>query len=369
VCLLDRPFTRSSDSVYIIGGARSSRDDVDWGSSAEFWALNESYRFGHLHMDVIAERGRWFQMHPAWDVLRAHNFNDPNHRWWLTNQPGECRACWGKGCEQCDGGMYTPKDRPTGLPIYTLEPFSEIPGSVQYPMQDILDSYGENSVNVKWHTSSFAYMVPLAIHMGFKRIIIRGWEQKSDTEYREQRPASMMWLGVAIGKGIVVDQPADRALMGGNDVLYGYEKLPGYTAMHAEILHKQCLRDLQKHQALVNAAVGRVGEVADRLKQAIDGTARAQLARDLQAAEVARINAMMALNTYSGAVQVARTVLNQIRGVPSPDEIKTLGYQPAEPRPFTSAEMAEPVDEIKHEHTHEELIGPAASKRRRRKRK
>lgn len=277
--------SRKKDKVALVGMAESNRylapfDDPEW----EIWSLNEGYNIkgtvkdknGNPVRDKDGKKvkepflKRWdmlFQMHPDWDYTREGNFNHQNYWSWLQNKPMECRTCHGKGfigvkvksgekvpCpdKNCQNGLYVP-ERNEDFPIVMLFEDKRVPGTVQYPFVDIMDSFGENRKHVRYFTNSFGYMVALAIFMGYKEIAIYGFEMSSDEEYANQKPNAEFWIGIAIGRGIKLTLTEGTHLLGGREKLYGYEKMPGFTKMHAEIRfreankkHKQAVEKLQQ---------------------------------------------------------------------------------------------------------------------------
>ena len=275
-------FERKKDKLAIVGMAQTNRsqapfDDPEW----EIWSLNEAYFTietqkgddGKPLKDDAGEKirapflKRWdvmFQLHPRWDYEREHNFNHPNHWPWLLNKPMECRTCHGRGytavkpngdkvpCPEpnCQGGTYVP-GRPEDFPVLMLYEDERVTGSTAYPFSEIVDAYGVNKDNVRFFTSSFAYMMAMAIHMGYPTIGVWGFEMSSQEEYGNQKPCADFWIGVAVGKGIEIVQPENCSLLGLKEKLYGYEKLPGFTAMHAEIQFNQARKNFEKAQKKV----------------------------------------------------------------------------------------------------------------------
>jgi hypothetical protein len=65
------------------------------------------------------------------------------------------------------------------------------------------------------------YMMAYAIEAGYKNIQIFGVEMSHDSEYAYQRPNMEYWIGIAKGKGINVQVPANCSLLRGD--LYGFE--------------------------------------------------------------------------------------------------------------------------------------------------
>lgn len=160
-------FTSSKD--------RAPFDDPEW----EIWGLNALY-------DELPRYDRWFELHK-----RQVNLNDegPTHIWRLAEM-------------RC--------------PIYMIEHFEDIPTSTPYPLKEVLKAFRP------YLTSSFSYMVALAILEGFKEIGVYGIDT-ADEEWGSQRPSLEYLLGVAEGRGIRVTIPAESSLLRA-PFLYGYQE-------------------------------------------------------------------------------------------------------------------------------------------------
>lgn len=286
------PFVLTKPTVCLIGMAETSRHLAPWDDpEVEIWGINESYARRNLapkknprdkaeiRQPYMKRWDRWFQMHPRWDCLRLDNFNHENHPLWLVGEQGRCLMCGGKGkiqqtqkpCKDCNAtGIYDPKvdhrfENGYPFPIYMLEPQPDIPGSAQYPFEEIIASYGVNAENVEFFTNSFGYMAALAIHMGAKKIEAYGFEMSSKTEYGQQKPNACFWSGIAIGRGVHIALPEGCTLLGHGEKLYGYEKVPGYTSMHAEIQVNALNQAFQKAQGELNHIRGQKVAVMNRL--------------------------------------------------------------------------------------------------------
>jgi hypothetical protein len=101
-----------------------------------------------------------------------------------------------------------------------------IPKSVAYPLHDVVDkvfhSFRRGEDTVKYFTSTFAYMVGIAVLEEFERIEIYGFEMSDDIEYVKQKACAEFWLGYAMGQGIEIYTPPGNqimwsALYGGNE--------------------------------------------------------------------------------------------------------------------------------------------------------
>jgi hypothetical protein len=242
------PFKRGKDKVALVGFSTRTRslapfDDPDF----EIWGLNEEYNWfpkkveGVLTMESWLKRyERWFQMHPVNDYMRANNTNDRNHPMWLLNVSGKCMACNGtkewenymnagkkEKCPFCQDGVYHPPEARKDLIIYMQEAHPEIPGSVKYPLNEIVSNMMPEGMRKtgrgNYFRSSPAFMLALAISMRYKTIGVYGFEMGTDTEYHYQRANFEYWVGRAHSLGIEVILPNESSLLRGE--LYGYETL------------------------------------------------------------------------------------------------------------------------------------------------
>ena len=95
-------------------------------------------------------------------------------------------------------------ERSQGLPLYMDRHYKSLPDSVPYPKKDVekLTSHG------KYHTSSFDWMVALAIHLEVKEIALYGVNFSGAHLFNGEplagRACLEYWLGVAEGRGIKV---------------------------------------------------------------------------------------------------------------------------------------------------------------------
>jgi hypothetical protein len=110
-------------------------------------------------------------------------------------------------------------------PIYMQFKHDAIQGSVEYPFRDICDTFFKDAyhgaVRVKYFTSTFAYMIALALYEGFERIECYGFEMQFDDIYGYQRKNAEFWMGLAIGKGVDFYLPQNCPILQAK--LYGYE--------------------------------------------------------------------------------------------------------------------------------------------------
>lgn len=258
---------RTKDKVVILGWAETTRNLAPWDDDYEIWTLNEAYQFSW-----IKRMDRLFQLHPRWDFSRSNNVNDPNHLHWLRNESGKCAYCLGKGfieiqekgkdkeqraCKFCDGGIYTPKNRPD-IPIYMQKIHADIPGSVAYPLKEVADAlFPEN--RHPYFTSSFAYMAGLAYIMGYKEIHVYGFEMGTETEYHYQRANAEYIIGLIQAKGVKVVVPKQSPLLDG--LLYGYENMRTGYRQQLEMRKLNLERQFEKAKNMTTFAEGEANAI------------------------------------------------------------------------------------------------------------
>lgn len=173
------PKAAKKDKVGIVGFTASWKrapfDEPDW----EIWGMNAGYT-------MLPRWDRWFELHQ-----RQVNLNDegPTHIWKVA----------GLTC-----------------PIYMIKHYEDIPMSVPYPLQAVLEQFRP------YMTSTFSYMAALAIMEGFSEIGIYGVDT-ADEEWGSQRPSLEYLLGYAEGKGIKVTIPKESSLLRA-PFLYGYQE-------------------------------------------------------------------------------------------------------------------------------------------------
>ncbi len=185
----------------IVGTAPSSRDlapftDESW----EIWGVSNIY-------GIIPKWDRWFELHDLESRKNTDEF--PGHYDWLKKQT---------------------------KPVYMQEAHEEIPGSVEYPKQAILDEFGG------YFTNSVSYMLALAIHEGATEIGIYGVDMAvhdvgGHSEYAHQRPSCEYFIGLAVGRGIKVDIPQESDLLKAAK-LYAFETA-GQLAVKARVRVKE----------------------------------------------------------------------------------------------------------------------------------
>jgi len=164
--------------VAIVGFA-SGRDLAPYDNPEyEIWTVNNLHQF-------VPRQDRVFEVHQRW------TWDGQLH---------------GKPADQHVKFMQT-----CGIPVYNCEVFPDIPTSIRYPLETMIEEFGVQRAgffnpNHKdgYFTNSISYMIALAIYEKFDVIEIYGVDMAVGTEYNEQRPSCEYYLGVARGRGIEV---------------------------------------------------------------------------------------------------------------------------------------------------------------------
>jgi hypothetical protein len=189
---------KGKKTVAIVGMAPSSCSLAPWNDlDVEIWGLNEMHAF-----KWVKRATRWFQIHnsSSWKRHIAKRRVQGHYRWL--------------------------KENPWKIPIYLQYPSDEVPLSCAYPLHEICDKFFKNfrrgKMKIKYFTSSFAYMMGVALLDGFERIEIYGFEMADEIEYLQQKACAEFWIGLAMGMGVEIYTPPGNQLLysklyGGNE--------------------------------------------------------------------------------------------------------------------------------------------------------
>lgn len=105
-------------------------------------------------------------------------------------------------------------------PVYMLEPHPEIPNSVRYPIEAMIDRYGP----FFWQ-SSLSYMAALALEDPELKVLgWRGVDMAATEEYERQKPACHYFIWEAMKRGIFIDIPPESDLFYPQQ-MYGYSEI------------------------------------------------------------------------------------------------------------------------------------------------
>lgn len=256
--------TPKRKKVAIVGFATSSRDlapwdDPDW----EVWGLNQLYR----HTPRVT---RHFDIHLEWE---KDNVEGTDHRGWIK-EAGE-----------------------QGIPCYMVNPDPNLPSTVRYPIEEVIESTG-----IDYFTSTIAFELALAVHLGFSEIGIFGVDLIVSQEYSEQKACCEFWCGYAHAKGINVRIPSQSALLT-QQYRYGYESEPSWGPLHMNEVEgriEHLSTERTKHITLVNAIDGALAENERWFVRKMKDQLPEERMKQLQEQ---RSNALATIATLDGAAQ------------------------------------------------------------------
>ena len=222
--------------VALLGGAEETRNGVADSKADEIWTLNWSYLY-----DYVPRIDRLFEMHPIWlySTTDKEEWLKPRKHWdWLRHEPKE-------------------------YPVYMLKHIPEVINCISYPIDEISDylfgnllSRGENTQD--FFSSSFDYMMGMAIYEGWDIIELYGFEMGSLTEYRYQREGAAFFIGQAIARGIQVELPKKSVLLRARR--YGYEGGQMIFRQDLELIHNKWQERHRDSMARIQYYEGRMSE-------------------------------------------------------------------------------------------------------------
>ena len=190
-----RQLRAGKKTVAFVGMAATScslapYDDED----VEIWGLNEAHAFSWMKRAT-----RWFQIH-----------NSKSWKRYIAKR-------------EVRGHFNWLKKNPWDIPIYMQYQTDISPKSVSYPLHEVVGEvfplFKRGEDTVKYFTSTFAYMMGVAILEGFERVEIYGFEMADDVEYVKQKACAEFWIGYAMAKGIEVYTPPGNQILW--SALYG----------------------------------------------------------------------------------------------------------------------------------------------------
>jgi len=150
-------------SVAFVGFATTTRNLTPWeDKNIEIWGLNRAHQ-----QEWMKRWDAWFQLH-SMNYLKkciGQSDGDRDHYEWLTKKHD--------------------------FPLYCSEVFPEFPSSVRFPIEEVRKRYGN------FYTSTFAYMMAVAMLQGYKHIEAYGFEMAAGTEYYYQRDSAEYFMGLA----------------------------------------------------------------------------------------------------------------------------------------------------------------------------
>lgn len=115
-------------------------------------------------------------------------------------------------------------------PVYMTDPVPEIPTSVAYPKDAMLEKFGPH-----FWGSSLSWMFALAITAGATEIALYGVDMSATEEWQDQRQGCHFFIGIARAMGIKVTVPYESDLLMPCP-LYGFKEV---DPMHVKLLSRE----------------------------------------------------------------------------------------------------------------------------------
>jgi hypothetical protein len=207
-------------SVALYGFAPATREGV-WKSKADkVWSIVWAYKYEMPRLDRIIE------MHP------------------IKMQAASAKPEYIKAREH-----WAWLKANTTIPIYMLAQYPEVPMCRIYPIGRV-QALVPTARRRKVFSSSFDYLIALAILEGYERIETYGFEMGSDTEYKYQREGAAYWIGYCDAHGIELVLPENTALL--RNKMYGYEG--GSMIYRQDMERMKTTRERQKVDAFARLA-------------------------------------------------------------------------------------------------------------------
>jgi hypothetical protein len=207
--------------IALVGTCPSSRmlapySNGDW----EIWACSPGNAFG-----LLPRVTRWFEIHGDLGWEESGKWGASKYVDWLNEQD---------------------------FPIYA-QSREYIKRSIPYPLDDMIAKH-----SLYFFTSTFAYMMALAIAEGATEIGLYGVDMTLPGEFQDQRPAMQHFIVMCMAMGIKVGAPDESDIMR-PPPLYGYvDGTPAGRKMHVyqnELDTKMKDAELRLKQAELDAAM------------------------------------------------------------------------------------------------------------------
>ena len=212
--MLIRPKT-----LALVGSHPRTKELAPWDDeSIDIWVFNEA-----ANIPWCKRANGVFQLHLPEIYRSPFNRTDPKHWEWLQQKHG--------------------------IPIWMQDVDPLVPDSVRYPLEEITSLYLGNfkwadGEVIRFYTNTPAYAIALAIYQGYEKILTFGMDMESSTEYKYQRDNVAFWTGLALGRGIEIEEHCSEALFA--TPLYGYDGQITYTIEEFQSERSYLLEEAKK---------------------------------------------------------------------------------------------------------------------------
>lgn len=110
-------------------------------------------------------------------------------------------------------------------PIYTSIPHPQYPGTVAFPLEEVINDLG----GVAYFNSTAAYAVAYAVHIGVKSLYLFGCDFTYPNAHQAEKGRACVeyYLGIGKARGMTIGLPSGTSLMDGcatsDERVYGYD--------------------------------------------------------------------------------------------------------------------------------------------------
>lgn len=264
----------SNKTVALVGFAGLTLGFAKRSLADEFWTMNHAYKVIGQSLPRI---DRLFEIHEEPWIRRKELTASVEYWEWLKQEHA--------------------------FPVVMQAVHPEIPNSVRFPLEEVCwDLFGKfrltSGEQVRFFTSSFSYMLAMALYEKVKRVEIYGIEMKTGTEYGYQYPGGAFMVGLAVGRGMeVVIRPESHLCRA---KLYGYGTAP-YASREV----------MERHWAFYNDEAERRRAVADEKRDAWNRESRIENQERRERVLAVAVDAHADYACALGARQMLETLLGE----------------------------------------------------------
>ncbi len=277
--------------IAVIGTAPSSRmlapyNDPSW----KIWGCSPG------NMNALPRVDVWFELHSNLLWPEHESYGRPYIEWLKTVK----------------------------FPVY-MQDQSLVPNAMVFPMIDLVAEFGRD-----FFTSSFAWMMALAIKMGATEIALYGIDMASRDEYILQRPGFYFFRTEAMRRGIKISAPHESDIM---------QSPPLYAYVDSTPLGR-------KIRARKTEVQGRVTQLDQQLQQSTQNKTYLQGAlEDIDYFESIWSGAMDEIVLLRSENMQLKQIISERAIAPAPAPVPLVAPRPRRRRMVVQEKAAEPTTE------------------------
>ncbi len=191
-----------------IVGCADSKHEAPWTDSEwEMWGVNNMFH-GMPNVFELSKQNRlkWFELHNVFH----------NGKQWFRRGESIFRG------QKCD--EYIADLNKLNCPVYMQKKWEEIPQSIEYPLQEIVNRFGNYLTNTISYEIALALLDSDVTEIGIWGVDMAVYSENFlGNEYSWQRPSVEYFMGLARGMGIKVFSPPTSDLLRSR-FLYAYQE-------------------------------------------------------------------------------------------------------------------------------------------------